>query len=195
MLSQRKEEERKYRQNLILDGALQIFKDKGIDKATMEEIAHAAGFGTATLYYYFPSKEEVFAAILIKGWKTLWEEIEDTIHSDEEAEIKFLDTLYQIAGTAIKNPNLYRFLFTAPKAYPTINENHSEWKRYQSRIYGSLQGLLSDGIKAGAFPKVKPELLMKGIGGIFHGILFMGKDSKTMSKTDFKKLINELLHT
>ena len=85
---------------------IQIFKDKGIDKATMEEIAHAAGFGTATLYYYFPSKEEVFAAILIKGWKTLWEEIEDTIHSDKEAEIKFLDTLYQIAGTAIKNPNL-----------------------------------------------------------------------------------------
>jgi len=195
MLSQRKEEERKYRKNLILDGALQIFKDKGIDKATMEEIAHAAGFGTATLYYYFQSKEDVFAAILVKGWTTLWEDIEDAIHSNEEAEIKFLDTLYQIAGTVIKNPNLYRFLFTAPKAYPTINENNTGWKRYQSRIYGSLQGLLSDGIKAGVFPKVKPELLMKGIGGIFHGILFMGKNSKTMSKTDFKKLINELLHS
>mgnify|MGYP003999297773 CR=1 FL=1 len=36
MLSQRKEEERKYRQNLILNGALQIFKDKGLEKATMD---------------------------------------------------------------------------------------------------------------------------------------------------------------
>lgn len=195
MLSQRKEEERKYRQNLILDGALQIFKENGIDKATMDEIAHASGFGTATLYYYFSSKEEVFAAILEKGWKTLWEGIEDSIHSDEEAEVKFLDTLYQIAEIAIKHPNLYRFLFTAPKSYPKIAESQIGWKRYQSRLYGTLQGLLSDGIKAGAFPKVKPELLMKGIGGIFHGILFMGNESKPTSKADFKKLINELLHT
>ena len=56
MLSERKEEERKFRQNLILDGALKIFKEQGIDKATMDEIGNASGFGTATLYYYFSSK-------------------------------------------------------------------------------------------------------------------------------------------
>ena len=93
MLSQRKEEERKYRQNLILDGALTIFKEKGLEKATMEEIASSSGFGTATLYYYFHSKDDVFAEILVRGWKTLWEGIEDIINSDINPEDKFLDTM------------------------------------------------------------------------------------------------------
>ncbi|MBC8197273.1 MAG: TetR/AcrR family transcriptional regulator [Candidatus Marinimicrobia bacterium] len=193
MLSQRKEEERKYRQNLILNGALQIFKDKGLEKATMEEIAHSAGFGTATLYYYFPSKDDVFLAILVKGWKTLLEGIEDIINLDIPSEEKFLDTIYEIAGIVLKELNLYRFLFQAPQVYPSISEQNSEWKDYQNRLYATLQGLLKDGIKEGAFPKVKPELLMKGIGGIFHTILFMGDGKKSMSKAEFKILISELL--
>ena len=195
MLSHRKEEERKYRQNLILDGALKIFKEKGLEKATMEEIASSSGFGTATLYYYFHSKDDVFAEILVRGWKTLWEGIEDIINSDINPEDKFLDTIYEIAGIVLKELNLYRFLFQAPQTYPSISEQQPEWKTYQSRLYSTLQGLLNDGIKVGAFPKLKPELLMKGIGGIFHGILLMGDGKKSMSKSDFKKLINELLNT
>ena len=68
-LSERKLKERKVRQELILGGALEVFKEKGIEGSTMDEIALASGFGKATLYYYFKSKEEVFAAILSNGWK------------------------------------------------------------------------------------------------------------------------------
>ena len=52
-LSERKLKERKVRQDLILNGALEVFKEKGIEGSTMDEIALASGFGKATLYYYF----------------------------------------------------------------------------------------------------------------------------------------------
>ena len=51
VISKRKKEERNLRKERILDAALQIFKEKGIEKSTMESIASKAGFGTATLYY------------------------------------------------------------------------------------------------------------------------------------------------
>ena len=57
-LSERKLKERKVRQELILSGALDVFKAKGIEGSTMDEIALASGFGKATLYYYFKSKED-----------------------------------------------------------------------------------------------------------------------------------------
>ena len=66
--SQRQLEERQMRKERILSGALQVFKKNGIDGATMDEIANASGFGKATLYYYFKSKEDVLTAILLDGW-------------------------------------------------------------------------------------------------------------------------------
>ena len=62
--SQRQLEERQLRKERILSGALQVFKKHGIDGATMDEIANESGFGKATLYYYFKSKEDVLTAIL-----------------------------------------------------------------------------------------------------------------------------------
>ena len=61
MLSGRQLEERKLRQERILSSALEVFKANGLDGATMDSIAEKAGFGKATLYYYFTSKDEVFS--------------------------------------------------------------------------------------------------------------------------------------
>ena len=49
----------------------------------MDEIAAQSGFGKATLYYYFHSKEEVFAAILEDGWEKLWISLEPVISGEE----------------------------------------------------------------------------------------------------------------
>ncbi|MEW8979887.1 MAG: TetR/AcrR family transcriptional regulator [Symbiobacterium sp.] len=46
----------------ILDAALRLFAEKGYAEATNAEIAKEAGVTAAALYYYFPSKEELFRA-------------------------------------------------------------------------------------------------------------------------------------
>jgi AcrR family transcriptional regulator len=45
----------------ILEAALQLFREKGFEPATMRDIAAAAGVATGAAYYYFPSK---FAIVL-----------------------------------------------------------------------------------------------------------------------------------
>jgi AcrR family transcriptional regulator len=59
-LRQRKKAES--RQNM-LDAAKQLFIKNGYSKTTMEDIADQAGFGVATLYNYFKTKEGMFAAM------------------------------------------------------------------------------------------------------------------------------------
>ena len=195
MVSKRQQEERKLRRKRILDGALEVFHKSGIEGSTMDQIANQAGFGKATLYYYFSSKEEVFCAIMEKGWKPLWEDLEDTIHSEDSSNNElFIDSLCKVSNIILKDKNLYRFLFTAPKAITNMPENLQTWRVYQNRLYGSLRELLEQGISNNQFPNTDPEILFKAIGGLFHGVLFLGDEgNKQVSRNDIKNLLQQFL--
>lgn len=193
MISKRQLEEREARKERILTGALRVFQKSGLEGATMDEISQEAGFGKATLYYYFPSKEEVFCAIMEQGWKPLWEGIETVIHRETAPKVTFFDVLKRIVEITLSNRVLYRFLFTAPKAITHIPENELSWKRYQNRTYRALSGLLEEGIAKGDFPRVDPELFMRAIGGLFHGLMFLGEAEKEPDEEEIEKLISRLL--
>jgi AcrR family transcriptional regulator len=49
---------------LILAAALQVFADRGFDRATLDDIARLAGFTKGAVYSNFSSKDEVFYALL-----------------------------------------------------------------------------------------------------------------------------------
>ena len=189
-LSERKLKERKLRQELILKGALEVFKSKGIEGSTMDEIALESGFGKATLYYYFKSKEEVFSAILANGWESLWQDLEPIISQDNKSpRDTFVQILLSISDNVRSRPGLYEFLFNVPKK---INFDSQDWRSYQERIYSIISTLIEEGIKIGEFPQSKPEVLFKALGGLFMGLVLMGKD-KPVSKKDIENLLNDLI--
>lgn len=189
-VSKRQLEERKMRQERILDGALEVFKSKGLDGATMDEIAARSGFGKATLYYYFHSKEEVFTAIMENGWQNLWSSLETVIAGQHGPRQTFINVLLKIAENVRKRPGLFEFLFNAPKV---IHFEEQPWRPFQNRMYGSLKGLLEDGVNAGEFPTIDPQLLFKALGGLFMGLVLMGDRNKLVSQKDVEKLLNQLI--
>lgn len=52
------------RREEILGVALQVFSRKGYAAATMDDIAAAAGLSKAGIYFYYPSKEALFSAVM-----------------------------------------------------------------------------------------------------------------------------------
>ena len=189
MLSDRKIEERNIRKNKILEGALKVFKMYGIEKTTMDEIALESGFGKATLYYYYHSKDEVFIDIMEKGWKDLWEGIESRIVEEKSPKNKFLGIIKKMGDIVRKNKNLYGFLFTAPTY---IQDNSQQkWKTYQERLYAILKSIIDEGIKKKEFIDMDPGLLMKAIGGIFHELLISNKDNVEVEEIEL--MLNNLL--
>lgn len=62
-LSRLKAEERKMRQQIIIDAAREVFGQKTYDKASMAEIARTAGIAKSSIYTYFNSQEELYAKI------------------------------------------------------------------------------------------------------------------------------------
>ena len=189
-ISKRQLEERELRKERILTGALDVFKKKGIEGATMDEIAASSGFGKATLYYYFHSKEEVFSAILVNGWESLWISLEPIIAEETRPRKTFINILLKITENIRNRPGLYEFLFNVPKII-TIKEQ--PWKLYQNRLYAIIQGLLEDGVKAGEFPQLDTQLLFKAMGGLFMGLFLSGDRNKPVSEQDIEELLNQLI--
>src|SRR5271154_5496105 len=46
----------------LLSTALRVFRERGLEAATMRELAAAAGASLGSAYYYFPSKEAIIQA-------------------------------------------------------------------------------------------------------------------------------------
>tara|TARA_Y100001935_G_C17308414_1_gene513981 strand:- start:1655 stop:2236 length:582 start_codon:yes stop_codon:yes gene_type:complete len=187
MKNERKIEERKIRKERIIIGAINIFKKKGVENATMSDIAKESGFGTATLYYYFPSKEEILINMMERGWMQLWESIEDKMNENIPSRQKFIKLLNIMSKTVKNNKTLYEFLFTAPNI---IDKSKQSWKPYQESLYKSLQEILEEGAKDDHITNLQPELVMKALGGIFHGIVFLGYE---LNENEFTTIMNKFL--
>lgn len=63
----RKAREKERRRNQIIDAAERIIFSKGLDQATMDEIAEEAELSKGTLYLYFKNKTELYLAITQRG--------------------------------------------------------------------------------------------------------------------------------
>src|SRR5579859_5100655 len=50
----------------LLDAAAGVFARRGLDGATLEEIAESAGFTRGAVYHHFGSKEELFLAVIAR---------------------------------------------------------------------------------------------------------------------------------
>ena len=190
MLSKRKIQERKLRKQQILEGALRVFKVDGIDKTTMDHIANESGFGKATLYYYYQSKDDVFVDIMLLGWKELWLGIESMIVEDEPPKLKFINIIKKLGIIVKENKNLYGFLFTAPNYIQ--DESLKKWKTYQERLYSILKSIVDEGIKNNDFIDVKSDVLMKAVGGLFHSLV-VNNDKKIENK-DLESMITNLIN-
>ncbi|HUT48871.1 MAG TPA: TetR/AcrR family transcriptional regulator [Alphaproteobacteria bacterium] len=78
----RREAVRDFKRQRILEGAKRVFQDKGLDGAAMRAIAAEAGYTAGALYSYYPTKEDIYAAILADSLAALAHAIRDAVAGD-----------------------------------------------------------------------------------------------------------------
>lgn len=82
----RRERERMARRHTMLEAARVVIAEKGLKRATLDEIAQRAEFGKGTLYNYFPNgKDEMLFAILDEVYDDLYTISKEAFEPSEPA--------------------------------------------------------------------------------------------------------------
>jgi AcrR family transcriptional regulator len=77
-----------FRRDQVLSAAHRIFAASGFSKATVDEIAEAAGVAKGTVYLYFESKEEIYWAALNRGLDELHARTRDAFDREKTPKAK-----------------------------------------------------------------------------------------------------------
>jgi AcrR family transcriptional regulator len=95
---------------VLVDVARQLFAKSGMENTTMNHIAQASGKGRRTLYTYFSSKEEIYAAVIESELERLSDKLDEVVAMKMSPQEKIIELIYthlrSIRESVVRNGNL-----------------------------------------------------------------------------------------
>lgn len=151
-IPERKEREKEQRREEIINAAQKIFFEKGLQNATMDEIAEAAELSKGTLYLYYGSKEDLYLAVMLRGFDLLSEMCRESIAkapSTVEALWRLGLTYYEFSQ---KHGNFFRMFhfFQNPGLHKQVSdEMMGACNTHTQSIWSQVIALIQRGIDEG----------------------------------------------
>ncbi len=102
----------------IFDAAHEVFVQKGMDGAKMQEIADKAGINKALLHYYYRSKEKLYEAVAKAVLSRAAPLVGNLIESDRPLEEKIRHFIEFYITTISKNPFIPLFILSEINKHP-----------------------------------------------------------------------------
>jgi AcrR family transcriptional regulator len=182
------------RREQILKAAIDVFSRKGYAAATIPEIAKLAGVAAGTIYLYYPSKRELFIAVIQNFIITvpLLNLIENMPKADFPLLLKRvmqnrlnltdgdnMSRITSLMGEIQRDPEL-KALFTKKLIRPFLSRMES--------FYRTLMA-------TGELRKLKPAIAVRAIGGMILGFIMlksMEGDASPLSRLPQDKIADEL---
>jgi AcrR family transcriptional regulator len=102
---------RDQRRAQLLDAASQVFTSKGYHAAAMDEIADLAGVSKPVLYQHFPSKLDLYLALLDTSCERLVDVVEEALASTEHNADRVVATMGAFYDFVNSASGEFRFVF------------------------------------------------------------------------------------
>ena len=157
--------DRKYQ---ILDGAMQVFVDKGYANTRIDDIAEKISLSKGAIYHHFSSKKDLFLS-LISHWETLT--FPDFYNNRNMSATK---TLEFFAESIVSVYEDRKYVFLAESEFLSLANQDSDFKNEIQKLYDKLLNLfelvLSKGVRLGEFASIDTKntslLLLSGFQAI-----------------------------
>ncbi|CAO3417198.1 TetR/AcrR family transcriptional regulator [Azospirillum doebereinerae] len=142
----------------IVAAAMDVFAERGFAAARLDEVAARAGVSKGTLYLYFPSKEELFKAVIRAAILPNLERAERMIAELPEPSFALLERLLALVAEVIATTRaavIPKLVIAEAGNFPELAAfYHREVIR---RGFGLLAALLQRGIDRGEFRPVNVD--------------------------------------
>jgi AcrR family transcriptional regulator len=149
----------------ILDAASLLFIEKGFGGTNINDIADAVGVSRTALYYYFPSKESMLAALTEEvtekaGLLAQSVSARDVLPANEALE----QLILQHAGLILSHPLQFRVVERSESSLPEPHRSAAEAAR--RAVLEHFVGVIQRGIDAGQFRDTNAHIAAFSIIGM-----------------------------
>ena len=172
------------RREQIVEAATQVFAEKGFRRATIREIARAAGISEGTIYNYFEDKDALLMAIL--------ERLNETERRAEDFEEGMAATFEGFLGEYLRrrfsliweNREVFRVVLSEMLVNAELRE------LYLRQVVAPTMRIAEDNFRSrmeqGEVRETDPALAMRSVAGAVLGVLVLGLlgDQEVVSRPD-----------
>lgn len=136
----------------ILDAAFEEFVERGFTATRVEDIADRIGVTKGTIYVYFPTKEELFSAMIRHisvPFEAVLAEASDLSGSCTERLKALIHLFYERVLKDRKTREMLRFVVSEGSRFPEVIDTH--YRELIAPIFERTQALLDEGVGLGEF--------------------------------------------
>ena len=167
----KRERRKEARPGELLEAALDLFVEKGFAATRSEEVAARAGVSKGTLFLYFPSKEELFKAVVrenVAGRFIEWNQEFDAFEGSTPDMLRYVMRVWWERVGATRFSGITKLMMSEGNNFPDLAAF------YQSEVvrpgHALLRRVLERGIARGEF---KPMDVNLGIYSVVAPMIFL----------------------
>ena len=183
-LKERRKRERRERRDQIMAAARSLLFDKGLAATSINQIAKRAELGVGTIYFYFQSKEELFAVLQVEGLQLLLERIASACekHSDPAARLKAAAMVYlEFSNDQLRYFDVINYFLSAPEVLLSA-ELKRRVDEKSGDILTAIAEIIAVGARDGTFRPVDAGEAAVLFWGSIHGLVqFRKLESTTLN--------------
>jgi TetR/AcrR family transcriptional repressor of nem operon len=175
----------------ILEVARELFHERGLRGASMDEVAGAAGIKKANLFHYYPSKEALELAVLEQAGVEMKEQVDEQLSPKVRDPVGAVALMFEQAGRGMRERRCRGGCFLGNVAQEASDHNEairvrvSEFLHYWTE---QLACFLDRARASGYFrPELEPRPAAEAILALFEGALLFSKASRRADPVESSK--------
>lgn len=176
----------------VLTAARAVFAREGYRAATVSHILAEAGIARGTFYRYYSNKREVFYEIVSDLFKTLYDASRETLGGEELAmESQVRESLELAYRLFLENRGVIVIYFR--EAFRADPGFYALWENFEKRMIALFSGVLTRGMKGGAFREIDTGLISRAMFQLFMQVPYWDILLGGVSEIDVVAMADEMV--
>jgi AcrR family transcriptional regulator len=179
----RKVRERRARKIGIQAAAIRVFGDKGLSRATMEDVARQAEVSVGTIYLYYRSKEDLYVSLLFESMERMTDAIEKIAASGLRPDRQLKRVWDYFYDYHARYPQSYRVLVFLQRPGLTAGispKTRQEINVRAARNFSLVSHLVAAAIDKGIYRPHEPREVVDLLWALFLGLVHLSETRKNL---------------
>jgi AcrR family transcriptional regulator len=141
----------------LLDTASDIMRMGDQVDISLSELSLRSGLNSALVKYYFGNKAGLLLALLEREWAEIVASVDALLAKDIDPETKLRIHMARVVDNFFRTPYVHRLLMRMIReSKPAVAQRLAD--SYLKPLLGAYERLIADGVAAGVFRNVDPQL-------------------------------------